>query len=54
VKRQRLSKPKDVKELPAEKSLSDRYAEVVRLRQAVFQTQAALQSPADVDRLVSK
>jgi hypothetical protein len=54
VKRQRLSKPKNIKELPAEKSLSDRYAEVVRLRQAVFRTQAALRAPADVDRQVSK
>ena len=54
MKRQRLSKPKDVRELPAEKSLSDRYAEVVRLRQAVFRTQAALRVPADVNRLVSK
>ena len=54
MKRQRLNKPKDVRELPAEKSLSDRYAEVVRLRQAVFRTQAALRAPADVNRLVSK
>ena len=54
MKRQRLSKPKNIKELPAEKSLSDRYAEVVRLRQAVFRTQAALRAPADVNRLVSK
>jgi len=56
VKRQRLSKPKNIKELPAEKSLSHRYAEVVRLRQAVFRTQAALRSPADVNlnRRVSK
>ncbi|MBT1515647.1 hypothetical protein KIP88_34775 [Bradyrhizobium sp. SRL28] len=54
VKRQRLSKPKDIRELPAEKSLSDRYAEVVRLRQAVFRTQAALRAPAHVNRLASK
>ena len=54
MKRQLLSKPKDVRELPAEKSLSDRYAEVVRMRQAVFRTQAALRAPADVNRLVSK
>ena len=54
MKRQRLSKPKDIEELPAEKSLSDRYAEVVRLRQAVCRTQAALRTPADINRLVSK
>jgi hypothetical protein len=54
VKRQRLSEPKDTEELPAEKSLSDRYAEVVRLRQAVCRTQAALRTPADVNRLVPK
>jgi hypothetical protein len=54
VKRQRLSKPKDIRELPVEKSLSHRYAEVVRLRQAVFRTQAALRAPADVNRRVSK
>jgi hypothetical protein len=54
VKRQRLSKPKDIEELPTEKSLSDRYAEVVRLRQAVCRTQAALQTPADVNCQVSK
>jgi hypothetical protein len=54
VKRQHLSNPKDVSELPAEKSLSDRYAEVVRLRQAVSRTQAALRAPADLNRLVSK
>jgi hypothetical protein len=54
VKPQRLRKPKNIRELPAEKSLSDRYAEVVRLRQAVFRTQAALRAPADDNRLVSK
>jgi hypothetical protein len=54
VKRQRLSKPKNIRELPAEKTLSDRYAEVVRLRQAVFRTQAALRAPAYVNWLVSK
>jgi hypothetical protein len=54
VKRQRLNKSKNIKELPAEKSLSHRYAEVVRLRQAVFRTQAALRAPADVNRQVSK
>jgi hypothetical protein len=54
VKRQRLNKPKNVRELPTEKSLSRRYAEVVRLRQAVFRTQAALRAPAAVNRLVSK
>ena len=54
MKRQRLNKPKNIKELPAEKSLSDRYAEVVRLRQAVCRTQAALLTPADVNRQVSK
>jgi hypothetical protein len=56
VKRQRLSKQKNIKELPAEKSLSRRYAEVVRLRQAVCRTQAALRAPSDVNlnRLVSK
>ena len=54
VKRQRLSKPKNVVELPAKKSLSDRYAEVVRLRQAVCRTQAALRAPAAVNRLASK
>ncbi|WFU18771.1 hypothetical protein [Bradyrhizobium sp. CB3481] len=53
MKRQRLSKPKIVRELP-EKSLSDRYAEVLKLRQAVVRTQAALRSPADVSRLISK
>jgi len=54
VKRQRLRKPKNVGELPAKKSLSDRYAEVVRLRQAVFRTQAALRAPVGVNRLASK
>jgi hypothetical protein len=54
VKRQRLSKQKSIKELPAEKSLSHRYAEVVKLRQAVVRTQAALRAPADAIRLVSK
>ena len=54
MKRQRLNKSKNIKELPAEKSLSHRYAEVVRLRQAVFRTQAALRAPADVNRQVSK
>jgi len=54
VKRQRLSKPKNVHELQPKKSLSDRYAEVVRLRQAVFRTQAALRAPADINRLASK
>jgi hypothetical protein len=54
VKRQRLSKSKNINELPAEKSLSHRYAEVVKLRQAVFRTQAALRAPADVNRLASK
>jgi hypothetical protein len=53
VKRQRLNKSKIVRELP-KKSLSDRYAEVLKLRQAVFRTQAALRAPADVSRLVSK
>jgi hypothetical protein len=54
VERQRLNKSKNMKELPAEKSLSYRYAEVVKLRQAVFRTQAALRAPVDVNRLVSK
>ncbi|MEH2526190.1 MULTISPECIES: hypothetical protein [unclassified Bradyrhizobium] len=54
MKRQRLSKPKNIRELPAEKSLSDSYAEVVRLRQAVFRTEAALRAPVDVNRVVSK
>jgi hypothetical protein len=54
VKRQRLNKSKNIKELPTEKSLSHRYAEVVKLRQAVFRTQAALRMPAEVNRLVSK
>lgn len=54
VKRQRLSKPKNVHELLPKKSLSDRYAEVVRLRQAVFRTQAALRAPADINRVASK
>lgn len=54
MKRQRLSKPKNVHELQPKKSLSDRYAEVVRLRQAVFRTQAALRAPADINRLASK
>jgi len=45
---------KNITELPAEKSLSDSYAEVVRLRQAVFRTQAALRAPADVNKVVSK
>jgi hypothetical protein len=54
VKRQRLSKPKNVQELQPKKSLSDRYAEVVRLRQAVFRTQAALRAPAGINRLASK
>jgi hypothetical protein len=54
VKRQRLSKPKNINELPAEKSLSLRYAEVVKLRQAVSRTQAALRAPADASRLASK
>jgi hypothetical protein len=54
VKRQRLSEPKDIEELPAEQSLSDRYAEVVRLRQAVCRTQAALRKPADINRQVLK
>ncbi|MCK1643000.1 hypothetical protein IVA95_36935 [Bradyrhizobium sp. 157] len=53
MKRQRLSKPKSIDELP-KKSLSDRYAEVLRLRQAVFRTQAALRAPAGVNRLASK
>lgn len=54
VKRQRLSKPRNVGELPAKKSLGDRYAEVVRLRQAVFRIQASLRTPASVNRLASK
>ena len=54
MKRQRLGKPKNIQEPPTEKSLSDRYAEVVRLRQAVCRIQAALQAPDGVDRLVSK
>jgi hypothetical protein len=54
VKRQRLSKPKNVHELQPKKSLCDRYAEVVRLRQAVFRTQAALRAPAGINRLASK
>ena len=41
-------------ELQPKKSLSDRYAEVVRLRQAVFRTQAALRAPAGINRLASK
>jgi hypothetical protein len=53
VKRQRLNKPKIVRELP-KKSLSERYAEVLRLRQAVFRTQAALRAPADTSRPASK
>ncbi|WP_156795530.1 hypothetical protein [Bradyrhizobium icense] len=53
MKRQRLNKPKNVRELPKQ-SLSDRYAEVLRLRQAVFRTQAALQATAAVNRLASK
>lgn len=53
MKRQRLNKPKIVRELP-QKSLSDRYAEVLKLRQAVFRSQAALRAPADVSRIVSK
>jgi hypothetical protein len=53
VKRQRLDKPKNVPELP-KKSLSDRYAEVLRLRQAVVRTQAALRARAAVNRLASK
>lgn len=53
MKRQRLNKLKNVQELP-KKSLSDRYAEVLSLRQAVCRTQAALRAPADVGRLVSK
>ena len=54
MERQRLNKSKNIKELPAEKSLSHRYAEVVKLRQAVFRTQAALRAPVDINRLVSK
>jgi hypothetical protein len=53
VKRQRLSKPKNIPELP-KKSLSDRYTEVLKLRKAVLQTQAALRAPAGVNRLASK
>ncbi|KRQ94721.1 hypothetical protein CQ12_04105 [Bradyrhizobium jicamae] len=54
VKRHRLSKPKTVRALPATKSLSDRYAEVLRLRRAICQTQAALQAPTTVNRLAAK
>ena len=54
VMRQRSSKPKNVHELQPNKSLSDRYAEVVRLRQAVLRTQAALRAPADINRVASK
>jgi len=54
VERQRLNKSKNMKELPVEKSLSHRYAEVVKLRQAVCRTQAELRASADVDRLASK
>jgi hypothetical protein len=53
VKRQRLNKSKSVQELP-KKSLSDRYAEVLRLRQAVFRTQAALRAPVGINRIVTK
>jgi hypothetical protein len=53
VKRHRLNKPKIVRELP-KKSLGDRYAEVLRLRQAVVRSQAALRAPDDVSRIVSK
>ena len=54
VERQRLNKPKNIKELPAQKSLSYRYAQVVKLRQAVCRTQTELRAPADVSRPVSK
>jgi len=54
VKRQPLSRPKDVRVLPATKSLRDRYAEVLRLRRAICQTKAALQAPATVNRLAAK
>jgi len=54
VKRQRLSKPKNVHELQPKKSLGDRYAEVVRLRHAVFCTAAALRALADINRIASK
>jgi hypothetical protein len=54
VKRQRLGQPKNIQETPTQKSLSDRYAEVVRLRQAVCRIQAALQASDGADRLVSK
>ena len=53
VKRQRLNKSKIVFELP-KKSLADRYAEVLKLRQAVLRTQAALRATADIGRIVSK
>ena len=53
MKRQRLNRPKIVRELP-KKLLSDRYAEVLRLRQAVVRMQAALRDSADVGRLASK
>ena len=54
MKRQPLSRPKDVRVLPATKSLRDRYAEVLRLRRAICQTKAALQAPATVNRLAAK
>ena len=54
VERQRLNKPKNMKEFSAKKSLSYRYAEVVKLRQAVCQTQAELRAPTGLNRLASK
>jgi hypothetical protein len=54
VKRQRSTKAKIVRTQPATKSLSVRYAEVVRLRQAILRTQSARPASAEVNRLASK
>ena len=54
MERQRLNKPKNMKEFSAQKSLSYRYAEVVKLRQAVCRTQAELRAPTGLNRLASK
>jgi hypothetical protein len=54
VKRQRSTKAKIVRAQPATKSLSVRYAEVVRLRQAILRTQSARPATTEANRLASK
>ena len=54
MKRRRSSKAKSITGQPTPKSLSVRYAEILKLRQAISRTQSGVKIQSEFDRQDSK